>query len=342
MVTAATGTRAHGRGDLFLVVDKPVGPSSFDVVRRVKRALARCWGPAALRGLKLGHGGTLDPLASGVLPICIGEGTKLAPFLLDADKEYQAAVAFGVETDTMDAAGTVTATAPTDGLDADVVRAALARFTGVIEQVPPMYSALKRDGRPLYSYARAGQEVERQARRVTVHALTLEAWEPPARAHLGVRCSKGTYVRVLAADLGRALGAGAHLCGLRRTASGPFHLGQSIGLDELDRRAAAGGPEGLPLVPLVEALAHLPALRVGADVAYALTCGQIVTRSRLGLAAGEGGGRYRALREDGSLLAIVELEPSPDVQDPRVRSLRVFAKSDARMLDFPPRRGLMG
>jgi tRNA pseudouridine55 synthase len=329
---------------LFLVIDKPVGPSSFDVVRRVKRALGMCWGEAEVRRLRLGHGGTLDPMASGVLPICIGEGTKLAPFLLDADKAYEATVAFGAETDTLDADGTVTATLPTTGLDADVVRAALGRFTGAIDQVPPMYSALKRDGRPLYSYARAGQQLERQARRVTIHALELVDWLPPAGARLRVRCSKGTYVRVLAADLGRAVGTGAHLSGLRRTASGPFHLGQAITLDELDRLAAGGGPEAaarLPLMALAEALPDLPAVRVGAEVARALTCGQTVTLSRLGLGKGAGAGRVRVLREDGSLLAVVEVvevaaagraggddvEAGPGVPtlDPKLRSLRVFA-----------------
>jgi tRNA pseudouridine55 synthase len=317
---------------VFLVVDKPVGPTSFDVVRRVKRALGRLWGPASLRGLKLGHGGTLDPLASGVLPICIGEGTKLAPFLLEADKEYEAAVAFGVETDTLDAAGTVTATAATDRLDAQAVRAALPRFSGAIAQVPPMYSALKRDGRPLYDYARAGVELPRAARPVTVHALSLEAWEPPALARLRVHCSKGTYVRVLAADLGRALGTGAHLAGLRRTRSGPFHLDQAITLEALEDGQGGGTgagrlPDALPLIGLAEALPHLPAVRVGAEVASALTQGRSVTRWELGAPA-EVAGRIRVLREDGSLLAVVELDPEPG-QEP-ARSLRVFGVAAAQ------------
>jgi len=284
-----------------LVVDKPVGPTSFTVVRQVRRALARAWGKAA-RDLKVGHGGTLDPMATGVLPICVGEATKLAAFLLDADKEYEATLRFGAETDTLDAEGRVVGTAPLGALDAPAIEGALPGFRGEITQVPPMYSALKRQGRPLHSYARAGEEVEREPRRVRIHALTLEAFLPPDTARLRVRCSKGTYVRVLAADLGRKLGPGAHLTALRRIASGPFHLDRALALDELLRRIEAG--QTLPAVSLGDALAHLPAVRVDDGAANALRRGQ-----RLAWEALPGAppvGSVRVLDGAHELVAVVE------------------------------------
>src|SRR5450432_1762467 len=208
--------------DGVLVVDKPPGPTSFDVVRRIKRAG---------RLKRVGHGGTLDPLASGVLPICIGEGTKLAAFLLDADKEYDVTIRLGVETDTYDAQGAVTMTRDSSAIDEARVRAALPAFTGRIEQRPPAYSALKRDGRPLYDYARAGETVEIATRPVTVHELSLTRWAGPEAVELRVRCTKGTYVRSLAYDLGRALDVGAHVTALRRTRSGPFAIAAACPLD---------------------------------------------------------------------------------------------------------------
>jgi tRNA pseudouridine55 synthase len=297
-----------------LVVDKPIGPTSFTVVRRVRGALARAWGKPK-RDLKVGHGGTLDPMASGVLPICVGEATKLAPFLLDADKEYEATVRFGVETDTLDAEGAVVATAAVDGLDGAAVEAALGAFRGAISQVPPMFSALKRDGRPLYSYARAGESVERAPRQLTVHELVLLGFEPPDHARLRVRCSKGTYVRVLAADLGRALGTGAHLTALRRSASGPFRLEAALPLDEVLRRIDAG--EVLPFVSLSDALAHLPAVRVTEVIANALRRGQRVAWTAL--PGAPDAGSLRVLETDGALVAVVE--PG---EEGAVRTLRAF------------------
>jgi tRNA pseudouridine55 synthase len=249
----------------LLIVDKPSGPSSFTVVKRVRALLGK-------RREKVGHGGTLDPFASGVLPICIGEGTKVLAFLLDADKAYEAVARFGVETDTLDVTGKVVAEHGVGDLSAVAVEAALIAFRGPIEQVPPMYSALKRDGRPLYSYARAGETVERAARKVTIHELEMVGFEAPDRARLRVRCSKGTYIRSLAADLGTRLGIGAHLVELRRTASGPFRLDQSITLDELAARVADGRP--LPTLSLLEALAHLPTANVDESQALVLARGQ--------------------------------------------------------------------
>jgi tRNA pseudouridine55 synthase len=308
-----------------LVIDKPVGPTSFQVVRQIRRLLAQRAGRTA-RGLRVGHGGTLDPAASGVLPVGIGEGTKLTPFLLTADKRYQATVEFGTETDTLDADGKVVATRPVEGLSRARVEALLQQFSGPQQQVPPMYSALKRAGRPLYSYARAGQEVPREPRAITVHELVIEAWIPPATAQIRVWCSKGTYIRVLAADLGRAAGPGAHLRALRRTASGPFHLGQAVELGALEALFREGAP--LPFVALADALVHLPAVPVPVALESALNQGQRVPTADL-VTEGVSGGPHRLLRNDGSLLAVA------DMSEPLVRLLRVFAKETGGDTNFP-------
>jgi tRNA pseudouridine55 synthase len=262
-----------------LVVDKPIGPTSFAVLRQVQRALMRA-NRGTERAPKIGHGGTLDPMASGVLPVCVGEATKILPFLLDADKEYEAEVRFGVETDTLDASGQVLCEKPTGDLDATRVEAALAGFRGEIDQVPPMFSALKHRGKPLYRYARAGQTIERPARRVKVYELALLAWGPPDRARLRIRCSKGTYIRSLAADLGRALGVGAHMAGLRRTASGPFRLAQALSPDTIDTWVGEG--RALPFISLREALIHLPAVTVSDALALRLARGQSMRWEELG------------------------------------------------------------
>jgi tRNA pseudouridine55 synthase len=253
----------------LIVVDKPSGPSSFAVLKRVKKALIAA-GMAPRE--RIGHGGTLDPMASGVLPLCLGEGTKVLPFLLDADKEYEAIVRLGVVTDTLDATGQILHQVPVVDLDEATLRSALARFTGEISQVPPMFSALKKDGKPLYAYARAWQTLERKARTVRIHALDLLAFGAPNLVSLRVRCSKGTYIRTLAADLGEALGVGGHLVALRRTMSGPFHLGQAITPEDLEARVEAGHP--LPFLTPLEALAHLPRITVDEDARLALVRGQ--------------------------------------------------------------------
>jgi tRNA pseudouridine55 synthase len=256
-------------------------------------------------------------MASGVLPVCVGEATKLANFLLGADKEYEAEVRFGIETDTLDAEGKVVARRPVQ-LDAAAVEAALARFRGAIEQVPPMYAALKRDGRPLYAYARAGETVDRAPRVVTIHDLALVDFLPPDTARLRVRCSKGTYIRVLAADLGRALEVGAHLSALRRTASGPFRLAGAIPLDDLLARIGAGAP--LPFVSCADALAHLPAVRISEDTARALRRGQRLRWEVLGDPAQmEEKGPLRALgASDGALVAVVAAGAGGSLETMRV------------------------
>jgi tRNA pseudouridine55 synthase len=188
---------------------------------------------------KAGHTGTLDPFATGLLICCFGRATKISAAMLEADKVYEATLTFGEETDSGDLTGHVTGRAPDDfaGVDAGVLETALAAFRGEIEQIPPMVSALKRDGKPLYEYARQGIELERPPRRITIHAL--ELLECAGRtARLRVHCSKGTYVRTLAQDIGRSLGCLAHLSALRRTAVGPFSIEQAVGLEALQAMEA--------------------------------------------------------------------------------------------------------
>jgi tRNA pseudouridine55 synthase len=303
--------------DGVLVVDKPSGPTSFDVVRRLKRAA---------RLERVGHGGTLDPLASGVLPICVGEGTKLAAFLLDADKEYDVTLRLGVETDTYDAAGAVTSTRDASGVDEARLRAALPAFTGPIAQVPPAYSALKRAGRPAYDYARAGQAVVLEPRRVTIHELCLTSFGGPETVALRVRCSKGTYVRSLAFDLGRALGVGAHVAALRRTRSGPFGLEAARPLDAVLDALAGTSDAALPVISPAEGLRHLPACSVDAPGARSLEQGKRLPWQALaGAPEPDGQPRVRVLRPDGALLAVAEPRA-----DGTVRTLRVFGVREPR------------
>jgi tRNA pseudouridine55 synthase len=210
-----------------LLLDKPLGRSSNDILQKVK------W---LLRAEKAGHTGTLDPLASGVLPLCFGAATKFSQLQLDADKTYEAVLCLGQKTSTGDAEGDVIETRPVAVTASDVARVA-AQFTGPISQVPPMYSALKKDGKPLYEYARAGVEVERVARQVTIYELNM-ALAPASTAQeaikLIVKCSKGTYVRTLGEDIGEALGCGAHLSALRRVATGGFEVAQCVTLEALE------------------------------------------------------------------------------------------------------------
>ncbi len=236
---------ARRRVDGVLLLDKPAGITSNAALQAARRLFG---------ALKAGHAGTLDPLASGLLPIAFGEATKLAGLMTDADKRYRTTIRLGVETDTADAEGRVTARRPV-AVDEAAIEAALARFRGEIAQIPPMHSALKREGRPLYELARQGIEVERAARRVRIDELRLVARQGDSLT-LDVACSKGTYVRSLAADIGAALGCGAHVAVLRRTASGPFVVEAAIGLDELERMTPRERLATLHEVDLFAA--HLP------------------------------------------------------------------------------------
>ncbi|ARP86032.1 tRNA pseudouridine(55) synthase TruB [Bordetella genomosp. 9] len=211
--------------DGVLLLDKPEGLSSNHALQRARRTLDAA---------KAGHTGTLDPFATGLLVCCMGKATKLCGVMLGADKGYRATLRFGEETDSGDLTGNIVARAPADfaGVQETAVREVLSRFQGTITQVPPMYSALKRDGKPLYEYARAGVEVEREARQVTIHRIDLVSCDGMT-AVIDVACSKGTYVRTLAQDIGRALGCHAHLAALRRTHVGPFSLDDAIALEAL-------------------------------------------------------------------------------------------------------------
>ena len=242
------------RVDGVLLLDKPIGLSSNDALQKARRLFSAAKG---------GHTGTLDPLATGLLPLCFGEATKFSADLLDADKTYEAIIKLGVTTDSGDAEGQVIATAAVEVSEADIVRV-LPRFAGDIQQIPPMHSALKRNGRPLYELARQGIEVERAPRAVTIHAIDLLAFSGDTLT-LRVACSKGTYIRVLAADIGAALGCGAHLTGLRRTVVGDLDLANAVTLAELEALDESGRAGHLQAV---DALLHtLPVVTVEGEAA---------------------------------------------------------------------------
>ena len=256
------GVLLHG----WIILDKPLGLSSAGGVAAVKRILR----DAGYRKTKIGHGGTLDPLATGVLPIALGEATKLAGRLLDATKGYDFTVAWGAATATDDAEGAVVATSPVRP-DAAAIRALLPRFAGPIVQTPPAYSALKVDGERAYKRARAGEAVVLSERNLTIHALDLLAARPDA-ADFAVTCSKGTYVRSLARDLALALGTVGHVAALRRTRAGPFTLAHAISLDKLAALLQAGDEQAI--LPLTAGLDDIPALPVTPEDAAALRQGR--------------------------------------------------------------------
>jgi tRNA pseudouridine55 synthase len=251
-----------------LLLDKPLGLSSNDALQKAKRLY---------RAEKAGHTGTLDPLATGLLPLCFGAATKFSQISLDADKSYRATLKLGVTTTTADAEGEVLRQREVTVTRADV-QDTCARFIGAILQTPPMHSALKRDGKPLYEYARAGIEVEREARAVTIHSIDIACGEHDTWM-LDVRCSKGTYIRTLAEDIGEALGCGAHLIGLRRTGSGALSLNRAHTLDQLAEMSEEERDAALMYADAL--LADWPVVRLGAEDAGRFLSG---VRRRLGLA----------------------------------------------------------
>lgn len=250
----------------LLLVDKPEGITSAGVIRALKGRLGRT---------KVGHLGTLDPFASGLLPLCLGEATKIARYLLLEEKAYTGTIQLGTATDTLDRTGGVVDTAAVPALTAAAVEAVAARFTGEQTQVPPMYSALKRDGVPLYKLARQGIEIEREPRAIRILTLRL-AIRDDAALDFVVTCTKGTYVRVLAADIARALGTVGHLTTLRRTAVGAFQVESATGMDAL-----AAGDEPLALVGVRDALASLRGFTVDAETLRRLAQGQQHALGRL-------------------------------------------------------------
>jgi len=291
----------------FLVVDKPPGWTSHDVVEA-----ARSW----LGTRRVGHLGTLDPLATGVLPLAVREATKLVPFLERGTKVYAGAIRLGVATDTLDAEGEVVARHSGPLPAEESVRAELAGFVGEIEQLPPMFSAVKQRGVPLHRLAREGKRVERSPKRVRIERLDLLKYAAPD-VEIEIVCSTGTYVRALAADLGERLGCGAHLASLRRTRSGPFTEAQSAGEALLAREAAAGRIEAR-LVPPVNALAF-PAIRLSpSELERVLHGGEIPAPD----AVPAPGSRISALDPAGELVAVMEVRPGHRLAPLRVlRSL---------------------
>lgn len=246
--------------DGLLVIDKPKGLSSHDVVQRVRRLL---------RTKRVGHAGTLDPLATGVLLVAVGEATRLVEFLMEGEKTYRTELRFGEITDTQDSEGRLLERRPTCDLKESDLRSACREMTGNISQIPPMYSALKRDGVPLYRLARKGEEVERYPRTVTVSRMEVADVRLP-EATLVVDCSKGTYVRTLCHDLGERLGPGAHMTVLRRTRSGAFGEAEAVSLEELSAASAAGA---VPLIPLDKVLRGAPVLTLAPEAALRLRHG---------------------------------------------------------------------
>jgi tRNA pseudouridine55 synthase len=291
--------------DGALLLDKPLGVSSNAALQKVKKIFG---------AKKAGHAGTLDPLASGLLLVLFGEATKFAALLLDADKEYLATVKLGERTATADAEGEVLETKPVRVSEPQVL-AVLQRFCGSIEQLPPMHSALKRGGVPLYKLARRGESVERAPRRVQIVELEKIALQPPL-LEIRVRCSKGTYIRTLAEDLGKALGTVAHLSSLRRTASGSFNVRDALGPESL--QALPAGERRRCVLPLEQLLGDLPRTKLDATAESRLRNGQAL--SMPGLAAG-----IRAvLRPDGSVIGLARSDAHG-----ALRPLRLTATTQA-------------
>jgi tRNA pseudouridine55 synthase len=291
-VSHAQLKKARDLVDGVLLLDKPVGLSSNDALIKAKRVL---------NAKKAGHTGTLDPFATGLLPLCFGEATKFSQDLLEADKTYEATVHLGIITNTCDTEGE-----PIETRDVDVtleqIEAALARFRGSILQVPPMYSALKRDGKALYEYARAGITLEREARPVTIHGLELIGYEAPFLRIL-VTCSKGTYVRVLGEDIGAALGCGAHLNALRRTGVGTLRAEHMITLEALQ---AHPDPRSL-LAPVDELLSSFPRIDLTPVLAQRFLNGQRLALGREAVEVPQEQGRVRVYH-DAKLLGTAILQ----------------------------------
>lgn len=287
--------------DGFLILDKPRGFTSHDVVARVRRLT---------RVRRVGHAGTLDPLATGVLVVCLGKATRLAEYIAEGDKMYRAEIRLGVETDTWDVDGALLAERDASHVTRQAAEEVLARFTGEIWQRPPAFSALKHQGRPLYRLARQGAPVEPPLRRVMIHRISLDLWAPPTMI-LTVHCSKGTYIRSLAHDIGQALGVGAHLAGLARLAVGPFRLEEAISLDAL-AQATQTGDWARHLVPMARALGHWPSVRVEGPTLQAILHGQQVP-----LDSPPEAGLCAALSAAGELVAILAYEAKSGLWQPR-------------------------
>lgn len=304
----SSGRPVHG----VLVLHKAAGMTSNRALQIVKRLFS---------ARKAGHTGSLDPFATGVLPLCFGEATKFSQFLLDADKRYRSTFRLGVSTSTADLEGEVIAAASAAHLTREAIEAALESFRGAILQVPPMVSALKVNGQPLYKLARRGEVVERRARPVTIYSLELldVRLGEVVEVDVDIHCSKGTYVRSLASDLGDALGVGGHVAALHRAASGPFCEDQALSLDRLEAVCEKEGVEALDrlLLPVDAALDSVPRLLLNDTSTHYFTQGQAVMDLRVYRLGGQGD-TVRVCREDGVFLGLGEI-----TDDGRVRPRRV-------------------
>jgi tRNA pseudouridine55 synthase len=290
--------------DGFINIDKPAGITSFGVVARLRR-----WSGQR----QVGHAGTLDPDATGVLPVCLGQATRLVEFLVNTTKTYRAVVALGAATDTYDASGRITESGDPSGITRKQLEEALGQFRGTIRQTPPMYSAVKHRGRPLYKLARAGVSVARPSRTVKIHRLELIAFRPPLLT-LEVECGKGTYIRSLAHDLGQALGCGAHLKNLTRTRCGIFAIEDAVSLERLEEAFSRGSAEEF-IHPPDSILGDLPAAVISEADEPALRNGSPLS---LDIEVSEPPPRYwRAYAEDGRLLGILVYEPETGVWRPK-------------------------
>jgi tRNA pseudouridine55 synthase len=308
--------RKFGRAlDGVLIVNKPVGESSNAVLQRAKRLFF---------ANKAGHTGALDPLATGVLPLCFGEATKFSQYLLDSDKEYISTFHFGVATDSADADGEVLQTVDASTLTEAQLERAMQPFRGEIDQVPPMYSAIKLNGQPLYKLARAGIEVDRKARRVTVYDFELLAFRPGqiAEADVRIRCTKGTYVRSLAADIGEALELGGHVAKLHRIQAGPFHESQAHDLDELEHERAEDRAEVLDyhLLPTDAPVAEFASIVVDDNSAFYFSRGNPVMDTKV-YQLGDEGDKLRVFQESGAFLGLAEI-----TDDGRIAPVRLLAQ----------------
>lgn len=285
----------------IVVVDKPEGITSAGVVARVKKIYS---------AKKVGHTGTLDPLATGVLVCCLNRATRLSQFLLSGDKTYKAEWVLGIDTDTQDATGTVVEQHPLVGIDEDQVRAVGAQFVGAITQIPPAYSALKHRGIPLYKWARRGTPVEKPARQVRIFDLEILTVSLPT-VRFSVSCSSGTYIRTLCADMGRELGCGGHLKGLRRTASCGFTIDDARGLDRLAACREAGRLEQT-VIPMNAALSFMPGVVADGAMAKKIRNGMKLTETDFDVPPqGSRQGAFKVIDPDGLLIAVIHESEEP-------------------------------
>lgn len=293
----------------ILILDKPIGLTSNAALQRVKRLFGAA---------KAGHTGSLDPLASGVLPLCFGEATKFSQFLLDADKGYQVTIKLGVRTDSSDAEGEIVAIKSTAHVTEEQIRKQLKTFEGETDQIPSMFSAIKHNGQPLYKLARQGIEVERAARRIRIDHIELVSFKG-RELKLDIACSKGTYIRTIADDLGEQLGCGGHVIELRRSKAGPYNLGDSITLGALEELISNGGHEALDqrLLPLSSCVVDFPELQLTESNAYYLRQGQAVQIANIPTE-----GWVQIHQQDGEFIGVGEI-----LDDGRVAPRRLVVNS---------------